>query len=374
MILSPPNPNPPALTPEEPSGKLPTPRELLRHFLMVSAFNLAVALFITLVIDHKYRLFHHLVFAFAIGTLGWIFLDVGRYMIWGRRKPPASKFFLMLLLVAPLAYYGGGVIGLFVLSMPLSELIPKSAISMVPEFAFLLFTFSIAGWMFLSRAEMAELRAEAAARAVHSAAVEKQAMQAQLQLLQTQVEPHMLFNTLANLQGLIAIDPTRAQNMLDHLILYLRATLASSRASATTLSQEFALLEAYLGLMAVRMGPRLSYELHLPDELRKQRIPPMLLQPLIENAIKHGLEPKVDGGRVDIKAERKDAKLLLTVADTGLGMDENGVSLHSQPGTQVGMANVRERLHVLYGDAATFTLSPNTPTGVIAQLTIPTES
>jgi sensor histidine kinase YesM len=124
----------------------------------------------------------------------------------------------------------------------------------------------------------------------------------------------------------------------------------------------------------VRMGPRLSYELHLPDELRKQRIPPMLLQPLIENAIKHGLEPKVDGGRIDIKAERKDAKLLLTVADTGLGMDENGVSLHSQPGTQVGTANVRERLHVLYGDVATFTLSPNTPTGVIAQLTIPTES
>jgi sensor histidine kinase YesM len=362
------------MLPEDTPGKLPTLRELARHFAVVTVFNIGVAIFITLVIDHKYRFFNHLVFALAIGTLGWILVDAGRYMIWGRRKPPASKFFLMLMLAAPVAYYGGGVIGLLVLSMPISELVPKSAMEMIPEFAFLISTFSVAGWMFLSRAEMADLRAEAAARAVHTAAMEKQAMQAQLQLLQTQIEPHMLFNTLANLQGLIAIDPKRAQNMLDHLIQYLRATLASSRAQATTLAQEFSLLEAYLGLMQVRMGARLSYALHLPDELRTQPIPPMLLQPLIENAIKHGLEPKVDGGRIDVKAERKDAKLFLTVADTGLGMDENGISLHSQPGTQIGTANVRERLQVLYGEAACFTLAPNAPTGVIAQLTLPTES
>ena len=193
-------------------------------------------------------------------------------------------------------------------------------------------------------------------------------MQAQLQMLQAQIEPHMLFNTLANLQGLIAADPPRAQSMLDQLIQYLRATLTASRSQATTLAQEFALLDAYLGLMKVRMGARLSYALELPEELRGLSVPPMLLQPLVENAIKHGLEPKVEGGLVSIRAERDGNQLRLSVCDTGLGLD--GTPAHSNS-THVGVSNVRERLHALYGNRADFSLIPNTPEGVIAQLTIP---
>jgi sensor histidine kinase YesM len=193
-------------------------------------------------------------------------------------------------------------------------------------------------------------------------------MQTQLQLLQAQIEPHMLFNTLANLQGLIAIDPTRAQHMLDQLIQYLRATLSSSRETHTTLSREFELMQAYLGLMSVRLGRRLSYTLRLPETLKEIAVPPMLLQPLVENAIKHGIEPKVEGGSVDVEASREDSSLRLRVTDSGLGL------AHSLPGRQgesIGLANVRERLQALFGSRSSFTLSPNDPAGAVATIVIP---
>ncbi|HJV82607.1 sensor histidine kinase, partial [Noviherbaspirillum sp.] len=122
-----------------------------------------------------------------------------------------------------------------------------------------------------------------------------------------------------------------------------------------------------LGLMKVRMGARLSYALHLSEELRDTMVPPMLLQPLVENAIKHGLEPKVDGGHIDVKAVCDGERLMLTVADTGLGLEAAAQS----SGTRVGEANIRERLHVLYGEQAAFSLTPNTPSGVIANITLP---
>jgi sensor histidine kinase YesM len=223
-------------------------------------------------------------------------------------------------------------------------------------------------WFFWTQSRLQQMKAEAEAEKARAAAIEKQALQAQLRLLQAQIEPHMLFNTLANLQGLIGIDTTRAQHLLDQLIQYLRATLTSSRAEKTTLAQEFALMEAYLGLMSLRMGPRLSYTLQLPELLCTLSVPPMLLQPLVENAVKHGLEPKIDGGHIDVQANRQDETLMLTVTDTGLGLD---ASAGTANGTKVGVANVRERLQALYGDRASFSLTPNTPTGVIARLTIP---
>ena len=191
-------------------------------------------------------------------------------------------------------------------------------------------------------------------------------MQAQLQMLQAQIEPHMLFNTLANLQGLIAIDPPLAQLLLEQLIEYLRATLNSSRAASTTLAQEFRLMDAYLGLMAIRMGERLAYTLDLPAPLAELQIAPMLLQPLLENAIRHGLEPKVDGGGIDVSAAREGAQLVLTVQDTGQGLDAPG-----SPGTSLGLDNVRERLRGLYGAEATLTLAPGTPCGAIAIIRMP---
>ena len=198
-------------------------------------------------------------------------------------------------------------------------------------------------------------------------------MQAQLQMLQAQIEPHMLFNTLANLQGLIAIDPPRAQHMLAQLIVYLRNTLSSSRSEQTTLKQEFTLMQAYLELLAIRMGKRLQYTLDLPDDLQQTPIAPMLLQPLVENAIKHGLEPKMEGGSIHVVAERQGSQLHLKVIDTGLGLPFNydDSKNASSAANNIGNANIRERLQALYGPLASLSLQANQPEGAIAHLSIP---
>ena len=180
---------------------------------------------------------------------------------------------------------------------------------------------------------------------------QRHAAEHQLKLLESQLEPHMLFNTLANLRVLIGIDPPRAQAMLDQLIAFLRATLSGSRAALHPLSAEFARLADYLALMQVRMGGRLQHCFDLPADLAATPVPPLLLQPLVENCIKHGLEPVVAGGRIDVSALRDGAQLVLTVRDTGAGLSDT----HGD-GTRFGLVQVRGRLATLYGTTASLEL------------------
>ncbi|MBK6470569.1 MAG: histidine kinase [Betaproteobacteria bacterium] len=207
-----------------------------------------------------------------------------------------------------------------------------------------------------------------AARAEAEAA-QRQAAENQLRLLQSQLEPHMLFNTLANLRVLIGLDSQRAQAMLDHLINFLRATLNASRLATHPLAAEFRHLDDYLALMAIRMGPRLAVQLQLPDAQATLPVPPLLLQPLVENAIKHGLEPRVDGGRIEIAARREGGLLRLTVLDTGVGLRASAATAS----TGFGLEQVRARLATLYGTRATLTLEPAdlTEGGTLATLTLP---
>ncbi|MCM2355983.1 MAG: histidine kinase, partial [Arenimonas sp.] len=192
----------------------------------------------------------------------------------------------------------------------------------------------------------------------------------QLKLLESQLEPHMLFNTLANLRVLIALDPPRAQAMLDRLIAFLRATLNASRVGTHTLAAEFERLDDYLALMAVRMGPRLQVAFDLPQDLRALPVPPLLLQPLVENSIQHGLEPQVEGGRIEVGARREGSRLVLTVRDSGVGLSAAPPS----HGTHFGTQQVRDRLAALYGDGAAFTLAPAPEGGTLARITIPLET
>jgi signal transduction histidine kinase len=335
---------------------------------ITQVFNLIIAVLITYVVRGHGSFFVNLVFSICIGTLATAFIDGGRLILWGECKPPKWKFIGLILVSLPAAQLIGKVTAAGMLGIPreaLSAMRAGNATAMLIGGS-VCSMFII--WFFWSREHIEYLRAEAEAEKARAASIEKQAMQAQLQMLQAQIEPHMLFNTLANLQGLIAIDPPRAQHMLEQLIQYLRATLSSSRSEKTSLAHEFSLLEAYLGLMKVRMGARLSYEIELPDDLCSVTVPPMLLQPLVENAIKHGLEPKVEGGNLTVRAERIGGLLKLTVTDSGLGL--NGTPVNNN-GTRLGVSNVRERLQALYGASATFNLIPNTPTGVIARITIP---
>jgi sensor histidine kinase YesM len=280
-------------------------------------------------------------------------------------------FLILLVPAAPFAHYVGLRIGSAILGLDAPDF---EHYLTVPRLSMILFTLLAIFALLLvvvSRERMDRIKVERSEAHARAETVERQALQAQLRLLQAQIEPHMLFNTLANLQGLIAIDPARAGRMLDQLIQYLRATLGVSRAETTTLEQEFTALEAYLGLMAVRMGARLAYVCRLPDELRAASLPTMLLQPLVENAIVHGLEPKVDGGTIAIEAARRGELLEITVQDTGLGLD--GAAATPRQGGGVGLATTRERLQVLYGADAGVELFPAAPHGTVARLTLPLE-
>ena len=208
------------------------------------------------------------------------------------------------------------------------------------------------------------LRNRLAEAAAANADALRMTAEARLKLLQTQIEPHMLFNTLANLRTLVEVDPVRAQTMIDELIVYLRATLAASRNPTATLADEFTQLRAYLELMKVRMAQRLRYALVLPEPLRDATLPPMLLQPLVENAIKHGLEPKIEGGTIHIVVGGDARHLRIEVRDDGVGT----AAPTSADG--FGLAHVRERLKTLYGDAAALTIEPSVA-GFVVSLTIP---
>ncbi|MFG6461984.1 sensor histidine kinase [Roseateles sp. DXS20W] len=205
---------------------------------------------------------------------------------------------------------------------------------------------------------------------LQQAQAERQAAEARLALLQSQLEPHMLFNTLAHLRVLIKLRPDEAQQMLDRLIDYLRATLQASRATEHALADEFERLSDYLALMQLRMGARLRVHLALPAGLGAITIPPLLLQPLVENAIKHGLEPHVQGGELRVSALREPGRLVLEVADSGAGLA--GTSELGSVGAGFGLTQVRERLAQRYGDAATFTLQPQPGGGSIARIALPT--
>lgn len=355
-----------------PSGHLPARallREFGRHLALVTVFNVGCAAILTYLLRLGGDFLVNLVFSLCIGTLALTLIDAPRLLLWGRDEPPKRWFLPLILAAAPLAYGAGSLLAARIVGMPVRHALAfqagDAAILLLLTVAASLF----AAWFFWNRGRLAALEASAEAEKARAAAVAKQAAQAQLQLLQAQIEPHMLFNTLANLQGMIAVDPARAQSMLDQLIQYLRATLSSARADSTTLEREFALMEAYLGLMSVRMGRRLSYTLRLPEALRDLPIAPMLLQPLVENAVRHGLEPKLEGGHIEVAAGQAGGFLMLSVADTGLGLDSA-----AGPGTRVGLANVRERLLGLYGEAASLSLEPNIPAGALARLAIPLES
>ena len=194
--------------------------------------------------------------------------------------------------------------------------------------------------------------------------LEKNILEARLQLMQAQVEPHFLFNTLANVQHLVETDPPSASRMLESLIQYLRAALPQMREAATHLGRELDMARAFLEIHRVRMGKRLDFAIEVPEALRSRPFPPMMLISLVENAIKHGVDPCCDEGRIVIRASENAGLLRVSVADTGEGVTP-------KKGGGVGLSNIRERLKALYGGAARLTLEENAPRGVVATLEVP---
>ncbi|MDH5286625.1 MAG: histidine kinase [Betaproteobacteria bacterium] len=217
-----------------------------------------------------------------------------------------------------------------------------------------------------ARARAAMLRAEAERNLLA-----RQAVEAELKLMQAQIEPHFLFNTLASVQFLTETDPPRAGKLLGHLIEYLRAALPDLRASLTTIGRETDLAKAYLEILAIRMGPRLAFDVDIPADLRAHPFPPNMLVSLVENAIKHGLEPSAEGGRLSIAARRAGESVEVTVTDTGRGLAAS--SGGATKGHGVGLTNLRERLAALYGARARFVIDDVAPGGTRAVVAIPFE-
>ncbi len=207
-------------------------------------------------------------------------------------------------------------------------------------------------------------RAAKSEQKAQQADLTKQLMEAKLAAMQAQIEPHFLFNTLASVQHLIETNPPAAAIMQNNLIKYLRAAIPQMRESSTTLGREAEQSRAYLEILKVRMGERLSYEINIPDALQSLAFPPMMIPTLVENAIKHGLEPKTEGGKISVNATVIGEKLRVSVVDTGNGFSQ-------QPGSGVGLENIRERLKALYNGKAAFIIMPNLPVGTVASIEIP---
>jgi signal transduction histidine kinase len=201
--------------------------------------------------------------------------------------------------------------------------------------------------------------------AARETVTEKELTVAKLSLLHAQVEPHFLYNTLASAQLLTRTDPARADEMLGNLIMYLRHSLPRTEDSLSTIGEELERARAYLDILKIRMGSRLNLQIEVPDQLKSCLFPPMMLQTLVENAIKHGLEPKSGGGTIWILARTIDNLVAVTVADDGRGFSAEG------GGTGIGLRNVRERLRLAYGADASFNIVANFPSGVAATITLP---
>jgi len=331
----------------------------LLRALQIAVFNTVIAVGISTFMGGFWV---NLVYSQCIGMSIWVLIDFGQY--WLIADP--QRQWPRLLLIVPV----GAALG-YLLGTRVSHVFyPQHSLSYLqhqPDRAlgFLLISLLagvVSTYFFMSREQLALAR-EATARTQREAeAAQRLAAQAQLKLLQAQLEPHMLFNTLANLRVLITLDPARALAMLDHLVAYLRATLSASRADLHPLRTEFDRLRDYLELIKVRMGPRLHYTLELPDELAHLNVPPLLLQALVENAIKHGLEPKVEGGSVSVRAQAQDRRVTLEVTDTGVGLAASSTSASG-----FGLTQVRERLQTHYGPQATLELVAGSAGGARAR-------
>ncbi len=239
----------------------------------------------------------------------------------------------------------------------------------LPPLAFLFIIASVILKITYKGRLQAEVKAAAATETAEAESLKRQVVEARMAAMQAQVEPHFLFNTLASIDHLIETDPPRASKMQKNLIALLRASMPTLREADTNLGRELAVIRPYLEILKVRMEERLQTEVRVSDGLLSAEFPPMMLQSLVENAIKHGLEPKAEGGTLTVAAEIVDGDLEVSVADTGLGFGKAATA-----GTGLGLTNIRERLLLLYGKHAQLTVTENEGGGTRVTITVPYRS
>jgi hypothetical protein len=215
------------------------------------------------------------------------------------------------------------------------------------------------------RQKEAFARHQKLAFALERSELERQALDARLHLLQAQVAPHFLFNTLANVQALVDAGSPHASVVLRSLTAYLRAAVPLLHESAATIERELQLVRPYLELMQMRMPDRLQYTMNVDPSVLNVRCPPTTLLTLVENAVRHGIDPSEEGGRIDIDIERRGKRCVVRVTDTGAGLHQ------SANGLGTGLTTLRERLQLIFGDAAHLRLIAGAPRGVVVEVDMP---
>jgi len=288
-------------------------------------------------------------------SLSWLF------------KPEWDNRFSTFLILTS-SVIGGAIIhleiGFFILRRFFSIKIPAQSGFPFQAFLFTVVLGGIVTYFIYSNAQLKAVRKAIEKEKVNRLASEKAVIESNLRLLQAQIEPQFLFNTLSNIMGLIDTEPAKGKSMLIDLTRYLRTSLSRTLSETTTLGQEMDMITDYLNIQKIRMGERLNFIIKVPDALLGLSFPPMLLQPLVENAVRHGLEPKIEGGEILITASQDNHLLKVAVADTGMGFS----SLNS---SGVGLANVRERMGLLFGEKGRFIIEENHPCGVKAVIEAP---
>ncbi|MFC5499932.1 sensor histidine kinase [Caenimonas terrae] len=235
----------------------------------------------------------------------------------------------------------------------------------------ILFAYLAAAKIVVRKVAQADAKVRTAVDVAEREVMERQLVQARLQVLQAQVEPHFLFNTLAAVDYLIETEPPRASRMQKALITYLRGALPQMRQESSTLGREIKLVSSYLELIKMRIEERLEVEFAIPETLNNAEFPPMMLQSLVENAIKHGIEPKPEGGKVRISAGVQGTQLWVEVGDTGVGLPDGEFLEGPTSGTGLGLQNIRERLAMLYPGKSRLMLRSDAATGTVVRITVP---
>lgn len=324
-------------------------KKTMSYLLATLAFNTAIAGLLTLALNDVGFL-NNFVFAHCIGlSIALVSLFILTLTKDSRRRAMA------LALSLPVSVAMG-----ISIALPITGLGNWSEPRTGQAMAIGLF-FGLIGAIALLLAE--RIDAEVKQRKLLSSESERREIEAHLKLLQAQIEPHFLFNTLANVSSLIDSNPALAKTLLERLNDWLRVALARTRSERTTLGDEIDMLENYLQIMKIRFGERLEWRIDIPDTTRHQPFPPMLLQPLVENAVRHGIEPKLGGGMIRISATLEQNGLNIEVSDNGVGLGRG------PKGT--GLSNIDARLASLFGRAACLTLLTNADAGCTARLALP---
>lgn len=335
-------------------------KKFLRILLLTIVFNTVLALFLTLIKFGGPTFLSNFIVTQCIGLSIFLCVFTARHLL--NPAKPFSRFMAWVI-----AIIIGSLVGSLLGFVAIGEKHPFFTQNYAFFINIVLFGIlfgSIITYYFFSREQITSTEALIQEEKIKRLTSEKRAIETNLKLLQAQIEPHFLFNTLSNILSLLDTDLKKGRSMLMDLVLYLRTSLAKTRAETTTLGQEMEMIRAYLNIFQVRLEGRLHYSIDIPDAIKKLSFPPMLVQPLVENAIKHGIEPKIEGGEVTIRAQKNGDVISVEVADTGAGLLEAG-------DTGFGLANVRARLQSLYGNRGRLILEENQPSGLRAIIEVP---